>query len=494
MHSAFLVFDLGLTNCKTVLFDEAGGMLERATVGYPTLHPQPDWSEQDPQSWWCAVCDGVAQIRERNPQALAGVSAITVTGHMHALVCLGDEGQSLGPALVLGDRRAAVEAEAIDAQLGMQAIYALTGTRMDVSMPAAKLRWLATHAPALHRNARKFLAAKDWLRHQLTGDLLTEPIDACASSLYDIRRARWSFEMVEAAGIRVAQLPDVVDPCAVAGVLVAPAARALGLTQGIPVIVGAGDDIEVLGNGLLSAGMTLEHLGTTGSILTCTDRFTDDPEMAIEVYPHAIPGLWVLGGSVTAAGAALAWARRVLARQTANEQGDAHPNLSNPLLFVPHLAGERAPNWDARARGGWMGLSELHTVAAMEQAVLEGVAFSLKNVLARIEGLVGEQKHITMSARELANARWMQMRADIYNRRLSLLATDEPTALGAMILAAVGVGAQASLHEAARKLVRTEGEIEPRADAVRDYRVLHQMYLAAEASMRALMREWATLR
>jgi xylulokinase len=488
MKESLLAIDVGMTNCKTVLFTCQGEIVDRAVIAYPTRHPQPGWVEQDPEAWWNTLRQGLTHLQQHSPQAMASVAAISVTGHMHSLVCLGPDGSALMPALVLGDQRGLVQAGRLSAQLGTERIYALTGTRMDASTPAAKLCWLREHAPEIHKRARAFLPCKDYIRHRLTGDMLTDPIDACGMSLYDVQQGKWSAELLAAVGISSAQLPEISDPCRLAGTLGDSAAQALGLRSGIPVVVGAGDDVEVLGNGIINPGQSLEHLGTTGSILTCADHPVFDPQMAVELYPHVIPDLWVLGGSVTTAGSTLVWARQLL-------QGFGTTALpecadpSYPLVFVPHLAGERCPAWEPRARGAWIGLSIQHTSHHLQRAVLEGIAFSLKNVLDRVESLVGPQEQI-MTVDAKVDAQWRQLRADIYQRPLALLKTSEPTALGATIVAAVGIGAHDSVTDAVRCMTGIKQLIEPDASSARYYQQLYRLYGNAQETLRPLMRGW----
>ena len=499
MTGTILAIDLGLTNCKTVFFRLDGTICERESLPYPTYKHQTGWVEQEPEDWWQAVIKGVRAIGLRNPAVLTSVCTISVTGHMHALVCLGEDHHALGPSLVLGDQRSLVESDFIVQSLGLEHIYRLTGARMDASMPLAKMCWLQRHSPDIPKQTRSFLACKDWLRHRLTGDLLTDPIDACGTSLYDLQATNWSPELVKLAGIQMDQMPRVADPCSLAGPLLPEAAAALGLKSGIPVVVGAGDDVEVLGNGLMAPGVALEHLGTTGSILTCSDRLAYDPNMAVEVYPHATPGLWVLGGSVTAAGMALEWAQKTL--QYAGPEDLAmindlpclpYPRLEEPLIFVPHIYGERCPEWEPRARGTWCGLSAAHTQADLRQAVLEGIAFSLKNVLDRIERLAGQQNRITVGARELANPGWSRLRATIYRRPLAVLNTEEPTALGAMILAAVGIGVYPNLAKAVETVTGSSARVEPSPETAEGYQLLYELYLDAANAQRNLMLQWQT--
>ncbi|NLE45269.1 MAG: hypothetical protein GX620_11155 [Chloroflexi bacterium] len=489
-----LAIDIGLTNCKTVLFSHAGAMISRASVPYPTTTPGPGWVEQDPEDWWDGAVRGVRALRDSAKDALDSVTAISVTGHMHSLVCLGPEGSALGRALVLGDQRGIAEAKQISDEVGMERIYRLTGARMDASMPLAKIAWLRRNVPEIHAHARAFLSCKDWVRHRLTGDVSTDPIDACGTSLYDIQQRDWSPELMIIAGIRAEQLPHVADPCEIAGDLDATAATALGLAAGIPVVVGGGDDVEVLGNGLMGPGASVEHLGTTGSILTCADHPVYDPQMSIELYPHPSPDLWVLGGSVTAAGSALAWADGVLRPPTTNRAGitaqsaPLHP--TQPLVFVPHLSGERCPAWEPHGRGSWIGLAATHTTDDLRQAVLEGVVFSLKRVLDRLEALVGPQQQITVSGREGDDEGWVNLRANVYNRPLGLLTSPEPTALGAMMLATVGIGVYNGLDEAVACVTGVERLIEPDSALARDYARLYHRYCTASEATGALLRRW----
>jgi xylulokinase len=495
MAQNILVCDIGLTNCKTVLFDRDGRSLARVSVPYPTHRPCPGWVEQDPEDWWRAFTYGVAQLRERVPSDLGSVVAVSVTGHMHSLVCLGPEGSTLGRAMVLGDQRAIREARAISVELGLERIYRLTGARIDASMPVAKLRWLRHNSPDIHSGAHAFLCCKDWLRHRLTGDLLTDPVDACGTSLYDIQSQSWAPDLMELAGVSSSQLPEVIEPCAIAGPLKEAAARALGLPAGIPIVVGAGDDVEVLGNGLLGPGRALEHLGTTGSILTAFHRPVYDPLMAIELYPHVLPDRWVLGGSITAAGAALAWADEILSR--GDRQGvwaanwPQHPDLERPLVFVPHISGERCPAWQPHARGAWIGLTPVHTAQDLRRAVLEGVAFALKGVLQRIESLVGQQHTICVSGRELDDDGWLALRASVYDRPLALVNTSEPTALGAMVVGAVGAGLYASVADAVRQVTGDERMVEPREDLCDDYRRLYALYRTGAEAVGQATACWA---
>jgi xylulokinase len=477
MHpDPILVFDIGLTNCKAVLFGLDGTILGSAAVSYPTSMPGLGWVEQEPQDWWRAMETALAQVRCQSPQAVEQVSALSVTAHMHSLVCLGPQGDALGPSLVLGDLRAAKEAEELNAAAGMETIYQITGARMDASMPLAKIAWLRAHQPQRWAQTQTFLSCKDWLRFRLCGILLSEPVDACGSAMYDIRRGAWALDLARLAGVRPEQLPEVADPCTLAGRLMPEPARFLGLTAGIPVAVGAGDDVEILGNGLLEPGIAMEHLGTTGSILACCDRPIFDPQMALEAYPHIIPGLWVLGGSVSAAGSALAWVDQVL-RVEERSSGFSVPRESERLVFIPHLRGERCPDWEPVARGSWLGLDAGHSAADLRRSAWEGVLFSLKGILERIEALAEEQRIVSVSARD--DQMEQIARASIYAHPLGEVRTSEPTALGAMMVAAVGLGVYNNAAEAVSKTAGWARTFEPDAKMELLYYPLCQRYQRA---------------
>src|SRR5260370_15913451 len=241
-----LAIDVGLTTVKAVLFEVSGAVAGIASRPYPTLRQVDGHVEQQPDDWWQAAQGSVHQLWHDRAHARHRVAAIGVTGHMHAVVCVNGAGRAIGPSLVLGDRRAWRQATRLENAVGAERVYALTGARMDASMPAAKIAWLLQEQPEIGRALAAVLSCKDYIRHRLTGDIATDPIDACATSLYDIQRGEWSAELIDRVGLRPDQVPPVQPSEARAGGLRAAAAQALGgLQQGLPVAVGAGDDVEV---------------------------------------------------------------------------------------------------------------------------------------------------------------------------------------------------------------------------------------------------------
>jgi xylulokinase len=452
-----LVLDLGLTHAKAVIFGGVSGdLIDRASRPITTSRPTPETVEQDPEGWWAGLRDAVAELRGRRLEALEHVAGIGVTAQMHALVCVRADGTWLGPALVLGDRRAASHSRAIEDEVGADRIYRITGARMDASMPAAKARWLHEHDWPRHHETALYTSAKDAIRGRLTGDRLSEPIDACATSLWDIHARGWSGDLLAATGLSTAALPEVVPPWSVAGPLLSQAASDLGLTTGTPVIVGAGDDIEVLGCGLTEPGTAVEHLGTTGSIFVVTGDGAGDPEMALEVYPHALPDRWVLGGSTTTAGSAIAW--------VADLMGEAGPGALFASLddegqrtdasFLASLAGDRCPVRDPLARGAIVGLDLRADRVTVALAAFDGVNRALARIFERIDQVAGPVARLVISSGDLgADERWMRRRAARYERPMSLLPGSEPTATGVAILVATGIGLAVDIPDAIERFV-----------------------------------------
>lgn len=485
--SLLLAIDVGMTNVKAVAFDATGELVSRASVGYSTERPSVDAAEQDPASWW----DAVVQAIRRIPEGIRrDVAAIGVTGHMHALVVLDHAGSSLRPSMILGDRRAASDAIVITQRLGEARVYAVTGAELDASMPAAKTRFLARTEPELWGRVSHVLGCKDYLRYRLTGEIATEPVDACATSLFDIVRGTWSDELMDAASVGRTMLPEVRSPTDRAGGLLSSVAAVLGLPTGIPVAIGAGDDVVVLGFGLLDPGVALEHIGTTGSIMAVTHRPTPDPERKIELYPHVIPDRWVVGGSHTTAGAAIAWAADLLGYPSVEASLAAieSPRVRG-LSFVPALAGERFPERIPSARGAWVRLSLDMTRESLMRSVFDGVAASLRAVLERIDEIAGHQTSVRVSRAD--HQPWLELRAAAYGRPIEVSRTPEPTALGLATVMAVTAGLHADVESAVTAMTRVERTVA--APAVRergpDAEALLRAAWAPAAAARSALRE-----
>lgn len=472
-----LVIDVGSTNSKAVLCDLKGGIRGRGSA--PSGGGGPDRAS----GWWAAVRQAVAGVHELNAGASRHITAIIVTGHMHSLTALDGNGEVIpvpaelrDPTLVRNERLAGNE----------QDIYRRTGARLFAGAPAVWLCRAGREYPELLRKAAVFLPCKDYIRFRLTGEPCTDPIDAAGTLLYNLLEKKWDAEIAGLVGINLRQLPPLRSSLEPAGFLRPEPARELGLKSGLPVITGAGDDIETLGGGLVRPGLCLEHLGTTGSMLICTDTPVFDPRMRLELYPHALDGLWVVGGSTNHAGSALSWARECFStpacgRDAGLRTGARAGAIPGPL-FLPYLSGERCPLWNHDVRGCFFGLDFSHTKQDLLQSVFEGVAFSLRHIL-ETAGELGFSPDGIIAVDPSAAARpWLQLRANIYNRKLYVPLESDGAVLGSLLLAAAAVGAYSDLETAVKALIGDRKCIVPEAAAAAAYEELFSRYRRLSAS------------
>lgn len=451
-----LVLDLGTSRLKATLLTPDGVEQLHASAGYPTYTPAPNHVEQLPDEWWAAACSAARDLWAQGADP-AGVAMISVTGQMHGVVAVDANNTPLYPCLTLRDRRAGAQAAHLRESVGVDHIYTLTGARLDASAPPAKFLWFREQS-ALWPRIHTYLAPKDWLRQHLTGGQpVTDVIEAAGMGVYDVIRAEWSAAMAAACHTSIECLPVLQSAAALAGTLRPEPAAGLGLLEGVPVAVGAADDVQFLGAGLLDPGDCMEHLGSTGSLLMVVDHPVEDPTGTLELYPHLIPGCWIVGGSTSNAGGALEWLRAAFRHDSVLRLDDS---ARTPPIFVPYLAGERAPIWQPDARAAFWGLSLEHEQTDLIRAGFEGVAFSLRHLLDALEAVCGRvQQAIRVDAS--ADARWLQLRADVYGRPLQTLEAVNTTALGAALVGACALGVYPDLASAVRATVTLDSTIAP---------------------------------
>jgi xylulokinase len=428
-----LTLDLGTTVLKAALWSEDRLVAERATT--LNLQAKGLTAEQDAQEWWSLT---VALLREL---ASTEVDGIGVTAQMHAVVPVDAAGTPLAPVPIVMDRRAHAEVVEIATSPGWSAIHAITGGRLDVTCVLPKLRHLTRGSAAdAWLKAKWLLPPKDYLRFRLTGKAATDPIDAAGTLLWNIKTGAWEPALAQLAGIKVAQLPPVRPTLSVGGPLTVDAAQVLGLTAGIPVITGGGDDIETLGAGALTPGDFFEHCGTSGSIYLATENCVFDPSGQVETYPDVVPDRWLMGASTTTAGAALAWVRQLLAIDDGIAPASGLPALEETpgdLLFLPFLAGERGPWWNANLTGSWLGLRPEHTASDLYRAAVEGVFYSLHSLFTHLPPHAPVANGAVYTAGPLGlDPQGAQIRADLYGRPVRRLgALPQSTAVAAAIIA-----------------------------------------------------------
>lgn len=432
-HRYLIGLDIGTTGAKALLVDETGNVCASALEEYPTSQPHPLWVEQNPDDWWRASIRALHRLL-----AVAGidghaVAALGLTGQMIGLVVLDAAGQPLRPCILWNDQRAGAQSQAINAQVGFEQLMALTSNPTQPGFLAPKLLWMREEEPQRNARIAQLLLPKDYVRYRLTGDYATDVTDVSASSFFDVRNRCWSAAMLEKLAIPAAWLPRCVESPAVTGVLTRAAAEAIGLTQGTPVIAGAGDQpAQAVGSGIVTPGLVSVTVGTSGVLFAVADGPAVHPQGHLLSMAHAVPQSWYLMGVMLAAGGSLRWYRDVLGqsekelgRLTGQDvyafltaQAAQAPVGSEGLLFLPYLTGERTPYPDAYARGGWIGLTARHDRRHLVRAVMEGVSFGLRDSLELMRGVGIPVQQIRASGGGARSPFWRQLLADIFGAEI----------------------------------------------------------------------------
>jgi len=475
--STLLGIDLGTTSLRALVVDPEGTVLGQASAPYPTAQPRPGWTEQEPDDWWQACRSAVADLRGRG--LLAQVGAIGLTGQMHGSVFLDRHRRVLRPAILWNDQRTAAEAADIEGRVGLRRLIGLTGNRALTGFTAPKVLWLRRHEPDRFRRLRHLLLPKDYLRLRLTGELATDAADASGTLLFDVRARRWSAEMMRLLDLDESILPAALESPAVSGRVTAAAAADLGLAEGTPVAAGAGDQAAgAVGAGAVSPGVLMVSIGTSGVVFTSAERPAVERQGRLHAFCHAAPGLWHVMGVMLSAGGSLSWLASALGmnEQRLSADASASPAGAGGLLFLPYLSGERTPHADPLARGAFVGLTTSHGSSDLARAVMEGVAFGLRDCLELVRSLrlpIDEVRLIGGGAR---SPLWRQIMADVFGLPILRLEAEEGAAYGAALLAGVGAGPWHDVPEACRAAVRIAGRVEPQPEAVDFYNDLYGSY------------------
>ncbi len=508
MHT-LLGIDLGTTGVKAALFSaEDGHVLASAFIEYPLMHPQPGWAEQDPADWWNATITAirtclVGGVRHNiQPQDVKGIG---LSGQMHGVVLLDKDYQVLRPCIIWADQRSDAQCRWMTEQVGAARLIELVSNPALTGFSAPKLLWIRDNEPAVFNRASVMLLPKDYIRYRLTGTIAMEISDAAGTCLLDVKQGVWSREVLNAIDLEPSLLPPVVAADAVCGTITDEVAALTDLVAGTPVAGGGADNAcGAVGNGVVQPGLALVSIGTSGVVLAYADAPRVDmsgPIPRVHTFNHAVPHAWYLMGVTQAAGLSLRWLRdniglpeRALERWTGLDayeilakEAETAPAGSDGLLFLPYLQGERTPHLDAYARGGWIGLTASHDRRHLIRAVLEGVAFSLKDCFAIIQeqGLSIDQVRTTGGGAK--SLLWRQIIADILGVELVTTNATEGPAFGAALLAGVAGGVYASVQQACEATVHVMERTEPRAETERVYAQVYETYKALYPALRPII-------
>ena len=483
--------DVGTTGAKALLVDTDGKVLASAVDEYPTSMPRPLWVEQDPRDWWAASAGAIRRLLQQAGVDGGDVIGLGLTGQMVGLVALDEAGEPVRPCIMWNDQRSGPQCAAITAQLGFDRLMALTSNPVMPGFVAPKILWLREHEPQMYGRIAHILLPKDYVRYRLMGAYATEVSDASGTSLFDVVHRTWSQEMLDALEIPSEWFPPCYESPEITGTIAAQAAEATGLRAGTPVVGGAGDQpAQAVGSGIVEPGLVSVTTGTSGVVFAATDGPVAHPQGTLHAFCHAAPDSWYLMGVMLSAGGSLRWYRDALgqaeldiARTMARDpyelltaEAEQAPVGSEGLLFLPYLTGERTPYADPNARGGWLGLTARHSRAHLVRAVLEGVAFGLRDSLALIRGLGVRVEQVRASGGGARSRLWRQIQADVFGTEIVTVNETEGAAYGAAILAACGVGVFDSVPAACRELIRVESRVEPNPAHTARYDELYAVY------------------
>lgn len=472
----YIGIDLGTSAVKLLLMDQDGRIQKIVSKEYPLYFPHPGWSEQNPSDWYEKTIEGIQELTEGVDRTK--VSGISFGGQMHGLVALDAEDHILRPAILWNDGRTQEETDDLNNTVGKETLSRCTANIAFAGFTAPKILWMKKHEPELFEKIAKIMLPKDYLAYRLSGTFCTDYSDASGMLLLDVEHKCWSEEMINICGIRRDQLPTLYESFEVVGTLHPHLADQLGLPKDVKIVAGAGDNAAAaVGTGTIGDGKCNLSLGTSGTIFISSGQFGVDNYNALHSFAHADGHYHLMGCMLSAASCNKWWMDEILKTgDYAGEQQGISSLGENQVYFLPYLMGERSPHNDPSARAAFLGMSMDTTRESMTQAVLEGVAYALRDSLEVAKSLGLTIPRTTICGGGAKSPLWKRIIANVMNLKVDIVETEEGPGYGAAILAAVGCGAYGSLDEAVTKLVRVVETIEPEPELVKKYEKGYQKF------------------
>jgi xylulokinase len=488
--------DVGTGGTRALVIDELGHVVASATEDHARFaSPSIGWAEQQPEDWWRACTLAVRKVLRHADLPAEEIAGVGLSGQMHGAVMLDEQDRPVRPALIWCDVRSEDQCRELNEKVGTERIIELTCNPALSNFTLTKFLWVRDHEPETWKRVRSVMLPKDYTRFRLTGERATDVADASGTLMLDVQNRRWSKEMLQTAEIDDRLLPTVFESPCICGRVSAQGAAATGLRRDTPVVAGAGDQAAgALGMGIVSPGAVSATIGTSGVVFAATGHPAIDPKGRIHTFCHAIPGRWHVMGVTQAAGLSLRWFRDQFGAGSGSEH-DPYQRLSEEaativpgcdgLLWTPYLMGERTPHLDPQARAALVGLTANHTRAHIIRAILEGVAFSLRNSFTILAEMNVPVESIRLGGGGARSALWRQIQADVYGQEVEIVEAEEGAAYGAAILAGVGAGLWPSVDAACAANVRVTARLCPQPEAVEvmneSYSAYRRVYPATKA-------------
>ncbi len=474
----YIGVDLGTSAVKLLLMEASGKIVNIVSKEYPLSFPNPGWSEQNPEDWWTQVKAGIKElIAGSDASQVAGIS---FGGQMHGLVILDENDQVIRPAILWNDGRTVKECDYLNNEIGKDKLSEYTANISFTGFTAPKILWVKANEPDNFARIKKIMLPKDFIAYKLSGVHCTDVSDASGMLLFDVKNRTWSDEMLKICDVKKEQLPQIFESYEKVGNLLPEVAKELGLPEDCLVAAGAGDNAAAaVGTGTVGNGACNISLGTSGTIFISSDKFGVDDNNALHSFDHADGTYHLMGCMLSAASCNKWWMEDILGTTDyALEQNGIEDLGMNHVFFLPYLMGERSPHNDPNARGTFIGMTMDTSRRDMTQAILEGVAFALRDSLEVARSLGVDIKKTRICGGGAKSPLWKKMIANIMNLEVEVIKSEEGPALGGAMLAAVAKGEYASVKAAADAIVEVVDVVKPEAELVARYEERYQKFKA----------------
>lgn len=472
--------DLGTSSVKLLLMDETGDIKSIVTREYPLYFPKPGWSEQNPEDWYTALIDGIKELTKAADKSQ--IDGISFSGQMHGMVILDENDKVIRPAILWNDGRTQAECDYLNKEIGREIISGYTANMALTGFTAPKLLWVRKHEPENFAKIKKIMLPKDYIAYKLSGVHCTDVSDASGMLLFDVKNKCWSKEMLDICGLKEEQMAKIHESYQVVGNLSKQAASDLGLQESTKIIAGGGDQaVAAVGTGTVGEGKCSVSLGTSGVVFISSKEFAVDENNSLHAFAHADGKYHFMGVMLSAAASNKWWMDEIIGTKEYGKEQQSITKLGeNNVYFLPYLMGERTPHNNPNARGTFIGMTMDTTRTDMTQAVLEGVAFALRDSFEITKSLGVTIERIRINGGGAKSPLWCKIIADVLNVKVDKINSAEGPAFGAAILAAVGCGQFASVEEATEKLIKvvetTDQDPEDVAKYHKKYEVFKQLY------------------